>query len=85
LPIFSLKKNCNSNASTVKSRKKAPVEVLFCGALQIFNSPGIDYPRRVWYLTTTFISKREINRFVTLRQLNRFNDLVQVSLSRHND
>jgi hypothetical protein len=41
-------------------RKKAPVRVLFCGVLQIFTPPAIASPRRVWYLTITFILKREI-------------------------
>ncbi|EEW41706.1 hypothetical protein HMPREF0484_2234 [Klebsiella pneumoniae subsp. rhinoscleromatis ATCC 13884] len=40
--------------------KKAPFRVLFCGARQSFPPPGIDSPRRVWYLTSTFILMREI-------------------------
>ncbi|SFX54876.1 hypothetical protein SAMN03097705_3486 [[Enterobacter] aerogenes] len=34
--------------------------MLFCGIRQSFTPPGIDSPRRVWYLTSTFILKREI-------------------------
>ncbi|SFQ94908.1 hypothetical protein SAMN04487773_0135 [Enterobacter sp. kpr-6] len=39
--------------------------MLFCGVRQTFYSPAIDQPHRVWYLSSTFISMREINRFVT--------------------
>ncbi|PTM34469.1 transcriptional regulator [Enterobacter cloacae] len=34
----------------LKTRKKAPFRVLFCGLLQSFTPPGIDSPRWVWYL-----------------------------------
>jgi len=40
--------------------KKAPFQVLFCGIRQSFTPPGIDSPRKVWYLTSTFILMREI-------------------------
>jgi (2Fe-2S) ferredoxin len=43
--------------------KKAPDRVLFCGAGQTFGPPGIASPRRVWYLTITFILMREIIQF----------------------
>jgi hypothetical protein len=43
-------KNCNSSASMLITRKKAPFQVLFCGLLQTFTPPGIDSPRWVWYL-----------------------------------
>ncbi|TDT58618.1 hypothetical protein DFO53_0149 [Enterobacter sp. AG5470] len=36
--------------------------MLFCGVRQIFTPPGIAWILRVWYLTITFILKREINR-----------------------
>ncbi|MBZ7437214.1 hypothetical protein FMJ37_07440 [Klebsiella michiganensis] len=60
MPISSPRKNCNSNASLLISCKKAPFQVLFCGAHQTFTPPGIDSLRWVWYLTNTFISMREI-------------------------
>ena len=41
-------------------QKKTPFQVLFCGAHQTFTPPGIDSLRWVWYLTSTFISMREI-------------------------
>ncbi|RKR63540.1 hypothetical protein C7387_0192 [Yokenella regensburgei] len=34
--------------------------MLFCGALQTFTPPAIASPAWVWYLTNTFILKREI-------------------------
>lgn len=62
-PISLLRKNCNSDASMLKTRKKAPFWVLFCGLLQTFTSPGIDSPCRNWYLTRLIILMREINRY----------------------
>jgi hypothetical protein len=47
----------------LKTRKKAPFWVLFCGLLQSFNPPGIDSARRNWYLTKLIILMREINRY----------------------
>jgi hypothetical protein len=47
----------------LKTRKKAPFGVLFCGLLQTFRSPGIDSTRRNWYLTKLIILMREINRY----------------------
>ncbi|AGR59743.1 hypothetical protein A464_2558 [Salmonella bongori N268-08] len=47
----------------LKLRKKAPFQVLFCGLLQSFTSPGIDSPCRNWYLTRLIILMREINRY----------------------
>jgi hypothetical protein len=47
----------------LKTRKKAPFGVLFCGLLQSFNPPGIDSTRRNWYLTKLIILMREINRY----------------------
>ncbi|AST80860.1 transcriptional regulator [Citrobacter amalonaticus] len=35
----------------LKTRKKAPFQVLFCGLLQTFTPPAIASPRQVWYLT----------------------------------
>ncbi|EGC06903.1 TPA: transcriptional regulator [Escherichia fergusonii] len=35
----------------LKTRKKAPFQVLFCGLLQSLTSPGIDPTCRNWYLT----------------------------------
>ncbi|HAU5001991.1 hypothetical protein FOT81_09740 [Raoultella planticola] len=58
--MSSPRKNCNSDASSLASCKKAPFQVLFCGIRQSFTPPGIDSPRRVWYLTNTFILMREI-------------------------
>ncbi|WP_301399211.1 hypothetical protein, partial [Enterococcus spodopteracolus] len=62
LPISLLRKNCNSDARLLNQRKKAPVGVLFCGIHQTFVPPGIAENGLVWYLTITFILKREINR-----------------------
>ncbi|EMF20665.1 hypothetical protein H922_24235 [Citrobacter freundii GTC 09629] len=47
----------------LKTRKKAPIWVLFCGLLQSFNSPGIDSTHQNWYLTKLIILMREINRY----------------------
>jgi hypothetical protein len=63
--------------------KKSTFSGAFLWPASKFYPPGIDSPRWVWYLTSTFILMREINQ-KNFRQLNRFYDLVQVFLSLHN-